>query len=176
MDIVGLLPIRVTQKKFLLIATDHFNKWVKAEAYANIKDKDVSKFIWKNIVCRFRILRAIVTDNGPRFDSVIFWKFFSKLNIKNLYSTPYYPQSKGQANATSKIILNALKKRLEWAKEKWVDGLLRTLWAYQTTYRRPMRATPFVLAYGMEAIIPIAIGMSIAKTTMQIKGTMMKNS
>ena len=39
-----------------------------------------------------------------------------------------------------------------------------------------MRATPFVLAYGMEAIILITIGMSIAKTTMQIKGTMMKNS
>nr|CAN72899.1 hypothetical protein VITISV_004478 [Vitis vinifera] len=29
--------------KFLLMATDYFNKWVEAEAYANIKDKDVSR-------------------------------------------------------------------------------------------------------------------------------------
>ena len=45
MDIVGHLPIAATQKKFLLVATDYFNKWVEAEAYVGIKDKDVSKFI-----------------------------------------------------------------------------------------------------------------------------------
>ena len=56
MDIVGPLPIAATQKKFLLVVTDYFSKWVKAEVYASIKDKDVSKFIWKNIVCRFGIL------------------------------------------------------------------------------------------------------------------------
>lgn len=55
MDIVGPLPPVTTQKKFLLIATDYFRKWVEVEAYASIKDKDVTKFVWKNIVCRFGI-------------------------------------------------------------------------------------------------------------------------
>ena len=41
MDIVDPLPIAAAQ--FLLIATDYFSKWVEVEAYANIKDKDVSK-------------------------------------------------------------------------------------------------------------------------------------
>lgn len=41
--------------KLLLVATDCFNKWVEALAYATIMNKDVSKFVWKNIVCRFRI-------------------------------------------------------------------------------------------------------------------------
>ncbi|RVW64617.1 hypothetical protein CK203_048525 [Vitis vinifera] len=44
MDIVGPLPIATAQKKSLLVATDYFSKWVEAEAYANIKDKDVTKF------------------------------------------------------------------------------------------------------------------------------------
>ncbi|KAL6311323.1 hypothetical protein AAG906_025542 [Vitis piasezkii] len=34
-----------TQKKFLLVATDYFSKWVETEAYASIKDKDVFKFV-----------------------------------------------------------------------------------------------------------------------------------
>ena len=55
MDIVGPLPVAPTQKKFLLVATYYFSKWVEAEAYASIKDKDVMKFVWKNIVCRFGI-------------------------------------------------------------------------------------------------------------------------
>lgn len=45
MDIVGPLPIATAQKKFLLVATDYFSKWVEADAYASIKDKDVPKFV-----------------------------------------------------------------------------------------------------------------------------------
>ena len=54
------------------MATDYFNKWVEAEAYASINDKDVSKFVWKNIICRFEVLEATVTNNGPQFDSIVF--------------------------------------------------------------------------------------------------------
>ncbi|KAL6327058.1 hypothetical protein AAG906_013805 [Vitis piasezkii] len=44
-----------TQKKFMLVAIDYFNKWAETEAYASIKDKDVSKFVWKNIMCQFEV-------------------------------------------------------------------------------------------------------------------------
>ena len=67
---------------------DYFSKRVEAEAYANIKDEDVSNFVWKNIICRFGIPQAIIADNGPQFDSVAFKTFCSELKIKNLYSTP----------------------------------------------------------------------------------------
>ena len=45
MDIIGSLPIATAEKKFLIIVTDYFSNWVETEAYASIKDKDVSKFI-----------------------------------------------------------------------------------------------------------------------------------
>ena len=86
---------------------------MEVEAYASIKDKDVSKFIWENILSQFGVSRAIVADNGPQFDSIVFQTFCSKLNIKNLYSTPRYPQSNGKMEATNKTLLNALKKTLE---------------------------------------------------------------
>ena len=72
MDIVGPLLAAPAQKKFLLVAMDYFSKWVEAEAYASIKDKDVTKFVWKNIVCRFGISQTIIADNGPQFDSIAF--------------------------------------------------------------------------------------------------------
>ena len=55
MDIVGPLLVVIAQKKFMLVATDYFSKWVEAEAYVSIKDKEVSKFILKNIVFQFGI-------------------------------------------------------------------------------------------------------------------------
>ena len=55
MDIIRPLPTTPAQKKFLFVAMDYFSKWVEVEAYASIKDKDVTKFVWKNIICRFGI-------------------------------------------------------------------------------------------------------------------------
>ncbi|RVW59328.1 Transposon Ty3-I Gag-Pol polyprotein [Vitis vinifera] len=164
MDIVGPLPTAPAQKKFLLVATNYFSKWVEAEAYASIKDKDVTKFVWKNIVCRFGIPHTIIADNGPQFDSIAFRNFCSKLNIRNSYSTPRYPQSNGQAKATNKTLITALKKRLEQAKGKWVEELPGVLWAYRTTPGRPIGNTPFALAYGMDAVIPTEIGLPTIRT------------
>ncbi|RVX09050.1 hypothetical protein CK203_013858 [Vitis vinifera] len=128
---VGPLPAAPAQKKFLLVATDYFSKWVEAEAYASIKDKDVTNIAFRN--------------------------FCSELNIRNSYSTPRYPQSNGQAEATNKTLITALKKRLEQAKGKWVEELPGVLWAYRTTPGRPTGNTPFALAYGMDAVIPTEI-------------------
>ncbi|KAL6329139.1 hypothetical protein AAG906_007685 [Vitis piasezkii] len=142
-------------------------EWVEAEAYASIKDKDIKRFVWKNIVCRFGIPQAIIADNGPQFDSSAFKGFCTELHIKNLYSTPRYPQSNGQAEATNKTLLSALKKRLEKAKGKWVEELPDVLWAYRTTPGRPTGNTPFALAYGTDAVIPTEVGMPTARTAVQ---------
>ena len=83
MDIVGSLPVAATHKKFSFVAIDYFNKWVETETYASIKDKDVSKFVSKNIVCQFGIPQAIVASNGSQFDNIAFRTFCSKLKIKN---------------------------------------------------------------------------------------------
>ena len=157
-DIVGLFPTALAQKKLLLVAMDYFSKWIKADAFASIKDRDVTRFIWKNIVCRFDIPRSIISDNGPQFDSRVYRDFCQELNIRNLYSTPRYPQSNGQVEASNKTLLSALKKRLDSAKGKWVEELPGVLWAYKTTARKPTGVSPFALTYGMEAVIPTEIG------------------
>ena len=123
-DIVGPLPPAPTQKKLLLVATDYFSKWIEVDAFASIKDKDVTRFIWKNIVCQFGILRSIVFDNGPQFDSRVYRDFCQELKIKNLCFTPRYPHSNGQAEASNKTLLTALKKRLDSAKGKWLEKLV----------------------------------------------------
>ena len=100
-----------------------------------------------------------MSDNGPQFDNRVYRNFCHELNIKNLFSTPRYPQSNGLEKASNKTLLTALKKRLDSAKGKWVDELLGVLWAYKTTARKPTRISQFAITYGMEAIIPTEIGM-----------------
>jgi len=64
MDILGPFPKATGQQKFLLVAVDYFTKWVEAEALASITENEVQKFIWKNIVTRFRVPQTMIFDNG----------------------------------------------------------------------------------------------------------------
>ena len=74
----------------MLVAVDYFTKWAEVEALANIRDVDVKKFVWKNIVTRLGVPDSLISDNGLQFDSKAFWTFCSDLGIKNRYSTPAY--------------------------------------------------------------------------------------
>ncbi|CAL8990977.1 unnamed protein product, partial [Prunus brigantina] len=148
------MPTAPANKEMMIVATDYFTKWIEAEALSSTKEADVERFIWKNIICIFGCPQSIVTDNGTQFVGRHITAFFAKYGIKQHMSTLRYPQGNGQAEASNKIVLDCLKKRLEGAKGKWVDELLGVLWAYRTTKRRSIRKTPFSLAYGTEAIIP----------------------
>jgi hypothetical protein len=59
--------------------------------------------------------------------------------------------------ATNKTLLKTLKKKLGRKKGAWVEYVLEVLWAYRTTTRTPMGATPFSLAYGSKAVIPAEV-------------------
>ena len=64
LNIMGLFPIAMRQLKFLIVGIDYFTKWVEAEALATITEKSVRSFVCRNIICRYRILRVLVSDNG----------------------------------------------------------------------------------------------------------------
>ena len=73
------------------MAVDYFTKWAKAEVLVNIRNVDVKKFVWRNIVTRFEVPESLVSNNGLQFDSRAFCEFCSGLGIINRYSTPAYP-------------------------------------------------------------------------------------
>ena len=62
---------------------DYFTKWVEIEALANIRDVDVKKLVWRNIVTRFGVPESLVSDNGLQFDCRAFHKFCGSLGITN---------------------------------------------------------------------------------------------
>ena len=152
-------------KKYLLVGTDYFTKWVEAEPLANIRDVDAKRFIWKNIVTRFGVPHVLISDNGLQFDSKMFSKYYGELEITNRYSTPVYPQGNGQAETVNKVILSGLKKRLDDAKGKWVEELPHVLRTYRTTPRRSTGEAPFSMTYGAKAVIPLETGFPTTRTS-----------
>ena len=160
LDILGPFIIGTKQMKFLMVGIDYFTKWVEVEPLAKITQQNVKNFIWKSIVCRFGVLRVLVSDNRQQFDNTPFRDFCEQVGIKNHYSSPSHPQANGQAEIANRSLLKIIKTWLEGAKGVWPDELPSVLWAYRTTVRTPTGETPFKLAYGSEAIIPAKVHMA----------------
>ena len=104
-----------------------------------------------------------MTDNGSQFISFDFQDFCKEWGIKLSFSTPRYPKANRQAESTNKTIIKNIKKWLKKAKGLWADELLGVLWAYQTTAHTSIGETPFLLAYGTKAVIPIECGIPFAR-------------
>ena len=152
------MPIGKGQCKFKIIAVDYFTKWAEAEPLATITEHKIRNFVWRAIICRFGIPRALVSDNEKQFDNTKFRDFCAKLGIKYYYSSPAHPQSNGQAEVTIRTLKAALKTKLEDLKGSWVEYLPEVLWAYRTTQKSATRETPFALGFGTEAVAPVEVG------------------
>lgn len=70
-----------------------------------------------------------------------------------------HPQANNEAEVTNMTLLNGLKTRLGEVKGNWMDELHLVLWANQTIQRILIGETPFSLAFGIEAIILMEIGL-----------------
>ena len=152
LDILGPLPIGKGQCKFIIVAV------AEAEPLATITEQKIRNFVWRAIICRFGIPRALVLDNGKQFDNAKFRDFCAELGIKNYYSSPAHPQSNGQAEVTIRTLKATLKTKLEDLKGNWVEYLPEVLWAYRTMQKSATRETPFALAFGTEAVAPVEVG------------------
>ncbi|KAK2427613.1 hypothetical protein QL285_026181 [Trifolium repens] len=160
-DILGPFPASLGQVKFLLVAVDYFTKcftkWIEAEPVATISFEKVINFYWKKIICRFGLPKFIVSDNGTQFTSEKVVQFCESYGIRNTFVSVEHPQSNGQAESANKVILKAIKRKLERRNKSWAEPLAAILWSYHTTVQSSTGETPFKMVYGSDAMIPVEI-------------------
>jgi hypothetical protein len=64
MDIAGPLPETRSGNKYILVAIDHYSKWCEAKAVVDHGAKTVARFLEDDIICKYRIPKFVLTDNG----------------------------------------------------------------------------------------------------------------
>ncbi|XP_026384520.1 uncharacterized protein LOC113280087 [Papaver somniferum] len=146
-DKVGPFVMGTKQRRYLIVETDYFTKWVEAKAVQDTKDGDIYDFILEHIICRFGIPVLIVSDNGKKFEGENVKMLFNAFKIQSRKSTALYPQSNGQVEGTNKTVSSTLKKKLEGHHKGWCEQIPNVLWSYRTTRRKATRVSPFCLTY-----------------------------
>ncbi|XP_074375117.1 uncharacterized protein LOC141716834 [Apium graveolens] len=100
---------------------------------------------------------VVAIDYFIKWIEAKFREYCDDNSIELRFTFVAHPQANGQAEVANKIILDGFKKRVERSRNTWVDELLPILWACRTTCKVTTEATPFMLAYGAEVVVPIKI-------------------
>jgi hypothetical protein len=90
---VGTLPASQGNYKYTLMAVEYFTKWIESKPITNITSATIKKFFWQNIICRFRVPRAIMVDNVKQFENDLFQEFCDQIVMKVAFTSVYHPQT-----------------------------------------------------------------------------------
>jgi transposase InsO family protein len=89
------------------------------------------EFVKEHIIYRFGIPQTIRTDQGTQFTSSEFREFAESMGIKLLNYSPYYAQANGQEEASNKIMIKIIQKKIDQKPRRWHSVLNEALWAYR---------------------------------------------
>ncbi|XP_016165257.1 uncharacterized protein LOC107607874 [Arachis ipaensis] len=92
---------------------------------------------------RFGIPRHIIADNDRHFADKKFTSFLQNLKITQHFSSVEHPQTNVLTEAANKVILHALRKKLDDAKGLWTELIPEIIWGYNTTIHSTTKETPF---------------------------------
>ncbi|MCO5580822.1 hypothetical protein L7F22_034695 [Adiantum nelumboides] len=139
-------------------AVDYLSRWAEAKPVKQITSKDVAKFVYEDICCKFGMPLELLSDKGPVFRGELVDYLCEKLHVRRRFTTPYYPQCNGMNERFNGELIRMLTKMTQSNVKTWDLELPCALWAYRTAIKIGTGFSPFHLVFGKEALLPIEGG------------------
>jgi hypothetical protein len=153
-DLFGPLKTSESGKKYVLVMTDAFNKYVEIVATPNKEAPTVSLAIFNRWICRFGCPLEIVSDGGKEFVNNMSKELYQLLDIKHSKTTSYHPACNAQVERFNQTVAKYLASFTDTDTLDWEYYLPPLAFSYNTSLHRTTKATPYFLTYGAEARLP----------------------
>jgi len=125
---------------YFLVIVDAHSKWLEVFIMNNITTLSTINVL-QTLFARYGFPEQIVSDNGTQFCSTEFADYCERNGIQHIRSTPYHPQSNGQAERYVETVKCALTKGCHDGG-KVSDILLKFLFRYRTTPHSTTNLSP----------------------------------
>lgn len=165
LDIVGPLPESGTAKlKYILTIQDDLTKFSLAYPIRSITAEESSECLL-HFISLFGIPKCILTDQGTNFTADLFKKTCQFLKIKQLWSTPYHPQTQGALERSHSTLKEYLRPYINENQDNWPRYVYTAMLAYNTAVHSTTHFSPYELLFGHKPNIPDSIYANASNTT-----------
>lgn len=146
--------MRLSHEKYIITVMEYLTRWVEAAPAKDSIAGRAARFIFENIISRFRCLKSLTRNQGTHFINETIEALLKNFMIQHNKSSPYHPHANKTVEEFNKILEKGLTKFISAKRDDWDERIPTTLLAYRTIMKRPHKQTLFQLVYGKEAVVP----------------------
>ena len=111
------------------------------------------------VICEHSCPCKLLSDRGTQFLAKLVQQVCRILEVKQIYSSGYRPQTNAQTETIHRFINSSLKIFVHNHQEDWDLYLPFVSFAYRTSVIEGIGKTPFFLVHGREARLPEEIAL-----------------
>lgn len=156
-DIVGPLPEAGNDRyKYILTLQDDLTKFSAAYPITNTTAEETCECL-VHFITLFGIPKTILTDQGTNFTAELFKQTCNLLKIKQLWSTPYHPQTQGALERSHSTLKEYLKSYVNEQQSNWHRFVYTAILACNTAIHYTTHFSPYELLFGNKPYVPNSI-------------------
>uniref|UniRef100_A0A3B3RUB2 Gypsy retrotransposon integrase-like protein 1 n=1 Tax=Paramormyrops kingsleyae TaxID=1676925 RepID=A0A3B3RUB2_9TELE len=149
------LPLSTMGNRYVLVLMDLYTKFVNLYPLKDQTAISVAKCIFELFLPQHGVPEALHSDQGRQFESDLIKHLCHLLSIRKIRTSPYHAQCDGAVERYNRTLKDELAKHLFQLGQEWDVHLPLVALAYNTTVHTSTGFTPFFLAHGREARMPL---------------------
>ena len=110
--------------------------------------------MYEKVICRHGTPEILISDSANKFTANILTEVCKFLNVEQIHTSPYHPQSHGVVERFNGTLIRMLALYVSQNQTDWDSLLPGILFGYHTTYHQSTKNTPFQTLYGRRARLP----------------------
>ena len=147
LDTAGPLPCTQRGNKYILMAIDHFSKWVEVKEVKGHDANTTTEFLEREVLGRGFVPKIVLTDNGTEWQGE--FKLLCEQNgIKHDHSSVYWPQGNGLAERLIQTLKRGLATMIAQHGGEWDEHLQQVLRGYRCSKQASTQMSPFFVMTG----------------------------
>ena len=148
------MPESAEKFKYIVAARDDLSGTCEARALQYASSKELAKFFWEELYCRYGAPQKVVTDNGPEIKKA-FEALLKRLGIPQIRITPYNHHANGVVERGHFVLREAIVKSCKGDFSQWPNKLPEAVFADRITISRVTGFSPYQLLHATEPLLPM---------------------
>jgi len=113
----------------------------------------LGSFVFEDILCHWRAVEEIVTDNGPAFVQAVEY-LLKQYHINHIHISPYNSRANGSVKRCHFDVQESLIKAGNGKESSWTVATSFVFWAERVSIQKSTGYSPYFLAHGTEPLFP----------------------